>query len=82
MDMWIPVNFVIAAVAAWTNFRHMRRGNPRYGLRMAGFVLSSYVAIIYLCATVGLISKFDVPVWMRWFQCVLMFYFIVEARNG
>lgn len=82
MDPWLPIIMILFVIAAWQNLRRMHRGNKRNGLRLAGLVVSLYIALIYLMAVIGAIPDVDIRLYMRWFQIPLGIYLVIEALNG
>jgi uncharacterized integral membrane protein len=82
IDLWIPLNMLVFAVAAWQNIRRIRKGNTHNGLRWVALVIASYIAVIYLLVIVGVIGDADVRLYMRWFQLPMGMYLILEAING
>jgi uncharacterized integral membrane protein len=82
MDLWIPLNVIVFAIAAWQNARRIRAGNARNGIRWVALSFSLYIATIYFLVIIGFIPDTDVRLYMRWFQIPIGMYLILEAMNG
>ncbi|RPH37472.1 hypothetical protein EHM92_02590 [bacterium] len=82
VDIWVVLNFALAVIAIWVNWRRTGKENLRRGLRISGLFIALYVAVVYGLVILGVIPEFEVRLWMRFFQAVILAYLISEALNG
>jgi hypothetical protein len=82
MDLFVPLNLLVFAVAAWQNLRRIRRGNPHNGLRWVALCISLYIGGIYFLTILGAIPEGEIRLYMRWFQIPIGMYLILEALYG
>lgn len=81
-DIFIVINFALAAIAFWVNYRRAQRDNVRRGLRWAGMFIAFYIGFVYAAVMVGLIPEPEARLWLRFFQGVILAYMVAEALHG